>query len=131
MDLRGRTGRIGSEPVRMAERDAPHITAADLRSALAPSGQARRRPTGLLSAEPPAAGWDWDTELSAADRAELDDLRRTVGEQCAALDSLRGEVQTARSDAAAARDGLAALAAARPWQRRGVIARLRERDLLA
>jgi hypothetical protein len=126
-----RTGRIGGEPVGMAEeRDAPHITAADLRTALAPSGQARRRPTALLSAEQPAAGWDWDTELSAADRAELDDLRRTVDEQCGELDSLRRQLQAARTEAADARDGLAELAAARSWRRRGVITRLRERHLL-
>jgi hypothetical protein len=107
----------------MADRNAePHITARDLRSALA---RPARQPTALLG-EQTARGWDWDPELSAADRAELDELRATVTAQRDELDRVRGRLDAAHAGEQDLRRALSDLLAARPWQRRRVAATARK-----
>jgi hypothetical protein len=112
----GRRGLPGGEARPMDDRNAePHITAQDLRSALRPDRPARQ-PTTLLG-EQPARSWDWDPELSAADRAELDELRAIVTAQRDELDRVRGQLDTAHAGERDLRRALTDLLAAKPWQR--------------
>jgi hypothetical protein len=107
----------------MADRNAePHITARDLRSALA---RPARQPTALLG-EQTARSWDWDPELSAADRAELDELRATVTAQRDELDRVRGQLDTTHAGKQDLRRALSDLLAAKPWQRRRFAATARK-----
>jgi uncharacterized protein involved in exopolysaccharide biosynthesis len=103
----------------------PHITAQDLRSALARPHRPAGQRTTLLG-EQPARGWDWDPELSAADRAELDELRATVTAQRDELDRIRRRLDTAHAGEQDLRRALSDLLAAKPWQRRGFAATARK-----
>jgi hypothetical protein len=103
----------------------PHITAQDLRSALARPDRPARRPTTLLD-EQPARGWDWDPELSAADRAELDELRATVTAQRDELVRVAGQLDAAHAGEQDLRRALGDLLAAKPWQRRRFAATARK-----
>ena len=104
------------------------VTQQDMRTALRRAAFPRRRPA--LDSDAPEPAWDWQPEFSEAERTELSDLRATVVR-------LGGELQAARSDrdgsrrhAAELGDALRELTAARPWQRRRVVAALRERGLI-
>jgi hypothetical protein len=104
---------------------APHITARDLRPALARPDRPARRLTALLG-EQPIRSWDWDPELSAADRAELDELRATVTAQRDELDRVRGLLDTAHAGEQDLRRALSDLLVATPWQRRRFAATARK-----
>jgi hypothetical protein len=107
----------------MPDRNAePHITAQDLRSPLA---RPAREPTTLLG-EQPTRGWDWDPDLSAADRAELDELRAIVPAQRDELDRVRGKLDTAHAGELDLRRALSDLLTAKPWQRRRFAAAARK-----
>jgi hypothetical protein len=122
----GRRGLPGGEARPMDDRNAePHMTARDLRSALGRPDRPARQPTTLLG-EQPARGWDWDPELSAADRAELAELRATVTAQRDELDRVRGQLDAAHAGEQDLRRALSDLLAAKPWQRRHFAATARK-----
>ena len=100
----------------------PHVSAQDLRAALAQNG--RSRPNPLMSPEPPA--WEWTTD----EQAELDELRESVARLEAQVERLRGDVAGERAYARELHDGLRRLAASRPWHRRRVLGDLADRGLL-
>jgi hypothetical protein len=106
-------------------RDRAHeeqITARDLR------GTRPQRAAGALLGEPPE--WDWDAGLSEKERAELAELRDSTDRQRLQLERKEQEITRATSEAQALRGGLRALADARLWRRRRVIALLRRQGLL-
>ena len=74
--------------------------------------------------------WEWTTELSDGDQAELVELRATVEAQRTRLDALEAELEEMRASARESREALSALAAASPWQRRALRRELAERRLL-
>ena len=108
----------------MSESDhhEPHVSGRDLRAALATNG--RSRPNPLMAEAPPA--WEWTTD----EQAELEELRDTVEALEAQVENLRDAAADARARELALHDALARLAAAKPWQRRGVVAELVGRGLL-
>ena len=113
-------------------RSEPQIRVTRTRGA---SGRRDTVGAGRAAAQavPPRVGgsvWDWEGDLSEAERTELAALRRTalgLREHVAALE--REVAETGRREREA-REALAELAAARAWRRQRVLARLRERALL-
>jgi hypothetical protein len=109
----------------MAEQ--PHITAQDLRTALgAGAGKGARRSRSVLPGAPEPPGWDWDTGRTE----EVAALDETIARQRDEIERLRREREDLRADALELRGALAELARAPFGRRRGVIAALRERELL-
>lgn len=100
----------------------PHVSGQELREALAQNG--RSRPNPLMTSDPPA--WEWTTD----EQAELDQLREAAAELEEENERLRGIVHDARAREKEVRGALLRLAAAKPWQRRGVVAELTRRGLL-
>jgi hypothetical protein len=100
----------------------PHVSGQELREALAQQG--RSRPNPLMASAAPA--WEWTTD----EQAELEQLRETAAELEQQIERLRGAAHDARSRGQEAMRALRALAAARPWQRRAVVADLAGRGLL-
>jgi uncharacterized protein YlxW (UPF0749 family) len=101
----------------------PHVSGQELRAALATDG--RSRPNPLMAAEP-APAWEWTTD----EQAELQELREAAAALQAQVDDLRRSQQASRARENALEEAIARLAAARPWQRRGVLAQLSARGLL-
>jgi hypothetical protein len=111
----------------------PHVSPDELRAALAPRGRSRPSPvvTGTVTEErEPSPAWEWTTEISDGDRAELTELRSTVEEQKAHIDALAARREEARSAQRESREALSAFAAASAWQRRALRRELTERGLL-
>jgi hypothetical protein len=100
----------------------PHVSGQDLRAALAHSG--RSRPNPLMADAAPA--WEWTTD----EQAELEELRDTTAALEAQIEYLRDAAADARARELALHDALHRLVAARPWQRRGVVAELAGRGLI-
>jgi hypothetical protein len=101
----------------------PHVSGQELRAALAQNGRSRPNPL-MASSEPPA--WEWTTD----EQAELEQLRESTAELESQVERLRGVAHDARARENEVRDALRMLAAAKPWQRRAVIADLGARGLL-
>ena len=89
----------------------PHVSGQELRAALAQNGHSRPNPL-MAAPEPPA--WEWTTD----EQAELEELRSSAAELETQIERLRSD----RRDPGPARTSCAtrsaALAEARPWQRR-------------
>jgi cell division protein FtsB len=100
----------------------PHVSGQELREALAQQG--RSRPNPLMASAPPA--WEWTTD----EQAELEQLRESTAELESQVERLRGVAHDARAREKEVRDALRRLAAAKPWQRRAIVAELGERGLL-
>jgi hypothetical protein len=100
----------------------PHVSGQELREALAQRG--RSRPNPLMASEAPA--WEWTTD----EQAELEQLRESKAELENEVERLRGVAADGRAREKELRDALRLLAAARPWQRRTVVADLAGRGLL-
>jgi hypothetical protein len=101
----------------------PHVSGQELRAALAQNGRSRPNPL-MASSEPPA--WEWTTD----EQAELEQLRESTAELESQVERLRGVAHDARAREKEVRDALRMLAAAKPWQRRAVVADLGARGLL-
>jgi hypothetical protein len=101
----------------------PHVSGQELRAALAQNGRSRPNPL-MASSEPPA--WEWTTD----EQAELEQLRESTAELESQVERLRGVAHDARAREKEVRDGLRRLAAAKPWQRRAVLAELGARGLV-
>ena len=101
----------------------PHVSGHELRAALAQHG--RSRPNPLMTADPPPA-WEWTTD----EQVELEELRETSDRLETEVERLRGDAAGARARERELRDALGRLAAARPWQRRALVAELSGRGLL-
>jgi cell division protein FtsB len=108
----------------MSESDQhePYVSGQDLRAALAQNG--RSRPNPLMAEAPPA--WEWTTD----EQAELEQLRETVAKLEEQVGALRDAAADTRARELALEEALVRLAAAKPWQRRGVVAELTGRGLL-
>jgi hypothetical protein len=117
----GRAGKA-SNPTRMSEHNEPHVSGQELRAALARNGSSRPNP--VVTEAPPA--WEWTTD----EQVELVELRASTTALNEQLDELREEADAARHRERDLREGLRRLSAARPWQRRGVVAELAGRGLL-
>ena len=100
----------------------PHVSGQELRAALAQ--KSRSRPNPLMASDPPA--WEWTTD----EQAELDELRESAAELESQNERLRDVVADARAREKEVREALRRLAAAKPWQRRAVLAELSGRGLL-
>jgi hypothetical protein len=100
----------------------PHVSGQELRAALAQ--KSRSRPNPLMASEAPA--WEWTTD----EQAELDELRESAAELESQNERLRDVVADARAREKEVREALRRLAAAKPWQRRAVVAELSGRGLL-
>jgi hypothetical protein len=100
----------------------PHVSGNELRAALATN--ARSRPNPLMAESAPA--WEWTTE----EQAEVEALREAAAALEGQVADLRHSVEAARAREDVLQDALSRLAAARPWQRRRVIAELAGRGLL-
>lgn len=123
--------RVGmTQPDRSSE---PYVSPDELRAALAPRGRSRPSPvaSGVATEErEPAPAWEWDTELSDGDQAELVELRATVETQRGRIEALETEASESRAAGREAREALSAFAVASPWQRRALRRELSERGLL-
>jgi hypothetical protein len=101
----------------------PHVSGQELRAALAQNGRSRPNPL-MASSEAPA--WEWTTD----EQAELEELRESTAELQDQVERLRGVAHDARAREKEVRRALHHLAAAKPWQRRAVLAELAGRGLL-
>ena len=77
-----------------------------------------------MASDPPA--WEWTTD----EQAELDELREAAAELESQNERMRDLVADARAREKEVREALRRLAAAKPWQRRAVVAELSGRGLL-
>jgi hypothetical protein len=100
----------------------PHVSGQELREALAQNGHSRPNP--VMTSAPPA--WEWTTD----EQVELDELRQYTAELESQVERLRDVAHDARVREKEVRDALRRLAAARPWQKRAVVAELAGRGLL-
>jgi hypothetical protein len=100
----------------------PNVSGQELREALAQNGRSRPNPV-MTSAQP---AWEWTTD----EQVELEELRESAAELESQVERLRGIVRDARVREKEVRDALHRLAAARPWQKRAVVADLAGRGLL-
>ncbi|HEX4692304.1 MAG TPA: hypothetical protein VH276_16530 [Solirubrobacteraceae bacterium] len=122
-----------TQPDRSSE---PHVSPDELRAALAPRGRSRPSPvvSNVLTEEREerdhTPAWEWTTELSDGDQAELVELRATVEAQRTRMEALESELSEIRASARESREALSAFAAASPWQRRALRRELGERGLL-
>jgi predicted RNase H-like nuclease (RuvC/YqgF family) len=125
-----------TQPDRSSE---PHVSPDELRAALAPRGRSRPSPvvSNVLTEERGERGerdhtpaWEWTTELSDGDQAELLELRATVEAQRTRMDALESELSEFRASTRESREALSAFAAATPWQRRALRREFGERGLL-
>jgi hypothetical protein len=119
----------------MAELDhrtESHVTRDELRDALRPGAEPRRRSTVLDGPERADArpAWNWATDLSDRDREELNRLRIRAGELEAEIAQLQQAVERRRDRERTLREALTQLAAAKPWRRRRCLADLRARRLV-
>jgi Spy/CpxP family protein refolding chaperone len=111
----------------------PHVSPDELRAALAPR---RSRPSPVAAAagrrveRDPAPAWEWSTELSDGDQAELAELRSTVAAQRERIDALEQALSGARTNARESREALSELAAAGRFRRRALRRELAGRGLL-
>jgi hypothetical protein len=101
----------------------PHVSGQELREALAQNGRSRPNPL-MASSDTPA--WEWTTD----EQAELEQLRESTAELESQIERLRGVAHDARASEKEVRGALRRLAAAKPWQRRAVVAELHGRGLL-
>jgi Spy/CpxP family protein refolding chaperone len=117
-----------TQPDRFRE---PHVSPDELRAALAPRGRSRPSPvvSDVLTEDRPPA-WEWTTELSDGDQAELLELRAAVDAQRTRMEALEAELTESRASARESREVLSAFVAASPWQRRALRRELSERGLL-
>ncbi len=108
--------------------DEPNVTRDDLRAALARGGArpARRLPHVPSEPSPPPA-WDWRPDVG---EQEAEELREEVARLEAELDRQAIRIRRAEHRASTLHDGLRALAGARAWSRRRVLADLKARTLL-
>jgi hypothetical protein len=111
--------------------DEPHVSADELRAALAPRASRRSPVLEHAMADAPAApSWDWSAGISDGELSELEDLRASSAELERQVADLREAQRQARGREHELRAALAELAAAGLWQRRKVLARLVERRLV-
>jgi hypothetical protein len=118
-----------TQPDRSSE---PHVSPDELRAALTPRGRSRPSPvvSDVMTKERGPA-WEWTTELSDGDQAELLELRDAVAAQRTHMEALEADLAEARAAARESREALSAFAAASlPWQRRALRRELSERGLL-
>ena len=99
----------------------PHVSAEDLREALAHNGSSRPNP---VATSPPV--WEWTTD----EQVEIEELRESAAELESQVERWRDLAHEARRRDREARDGLAELAAAKLRHRRAVVADLVRRGLL-
>ena len=99
----------------------PHVSAPELRQALAHNGSSRPNP---VVTSPPA--WEWTTD----EQVEIEELRASAAELESQVERWRDLAHEARRREREVRDGLAELAAAKLWHRRTVLADLSRRGLL-
>jgi hypothetical protein len=126
-----------ANPTGMSQPDRsftePHVSPDELRAALAPRGS---RPSPVAAApgrrleRDAAPAWEWTTDLSDGDQAELAELRSTVGAQRERIETLEASLRTARTSAREAREALSELAVASAFRRRTLRRELAERGLL-
>jgi hypothetical protein len=118
----------------MSDRDShddPHVSADELRAALAPRASRRSPVLEHVMADAPAApSWDWSAGISDGELTELEELRTSSAELERQLADCRDAARQARAREHELRGALAELAGAGLWQRRKVLARLVERRLL-
>jgi hypothetical protein len=100
----------------------PHVSGQELREALAQNGHSRPNP--VMTSSPPA--WEWTTD----EQVQLEELRESAAELESQIERLRDVLHDARAREKDFRDALRRLAAARPWQKRAVVADLAGRGLL-
>ena len=98
----------------------PIVSRNEMREALARGGTRPNRRVPLAS----APAWDWQTP------DETDALREEIARLEAELDAERLEIRRARARETDLHGHLRALAVARPWARRRMLADLRERRVL-
>jgi hypothetical protein len=112
--------------------DEPHVSADELRAALAPRG-ARRSPVleHVMADAPATPSWDWSAGISDGELTELEELRTSSAELERQLADCRESTRQARAREHELRGALEELAGAGFWGRRKVIAQLVERRLLA
>jgi hypothetical protein len=99
----------------------PHVSAQDLREALAHNGSSRPNP--VVTSTP---AWEWTTD----EQIEIEALRKSAAELESQVERWRELAHEARRREREIRDGLAELAAAKLWHRRAVVADLVRRGLL-
>jgi hypothetical protein len=100
----------------------PQVSGHELREALAPHG--RSRPNPVMASATPA--WEWQTD----EQVELDQLRESTAKLESQVERLRGVAHDARAREKEVSAALRRLAAAKPWQRRAVMAELGARGLI-
>jgi predicted nuclease with TOPRIM domain len=110
-------------------RTEPHVTRDELRDALRPGADTARR-SPVLEAPAPRPAWNWATDLSDADREELNHLRIRAGELEAEIEQLQQAVERRREHESTLREALADLAAAKRRRRRRLLDDLRARRLV-
>jgi Spy/CpxP family protein refolding chaperone len=119
-----------TQPDRSSE---PHVSPDELRAALAPHGRSRPSPvvSNVLTEERDhTPAWEWTTELSDGDQAELVELRASVEAQRTRMEELEAELTESRASARESREALSTFVAASSWQRRALRRELSERGLL-
>jgi Spy/CpxP family protein refolding chaperone len=119
-----------TQPDRSSE---PHVSPDELRAALAPRGRSRPSPvvSDVLTEERDhTPAWEWTTELSDGDQAELVELRASVEAQRTRMEALEAELTESRASARESREALSTFVAASSWQRRALRRELSERGLL-
>ena len=99
----------------------PHVSAQDLREALAHNGSSRPNP--VVTSTP---AWEWTTD----EQIEIEALRKSAAELESQVERWRDLAHEARRREREVRDGLAELAAAKLWRRRAVVDDLSRRRLI-
>jgi hypothetical protein len=110
----------------------PHVSADELRAALAPKPSRRSPVLEHVMADAPAASpsWDWTAGFSDGELSELQDLRAAKADLETQVGDLHAAARQARTREQELRAALAELAAAGPFRRRRVMASLVERRFL-
>jgi hypothetical protein len=99
----------------------PHVSAQELRQALAHNGSSRPNP--VVTSSP---AWEWTTD----EQVEIEELRASAAELESQVERWRDLAHEARRRERDVRDALGELAAAKLWHRRAVVADLVRRGLL-
>jgi Spy/CpxP family protein refolding chaperone len=81
-------------------------------------------------AETTTQAWDWHVELHDAAPSELDALRQNVAQLTSWLHAAHDSLRLSKERERDALQALRELDSAKPWERRRVRAKLRERHLL-
>jgi hypothetical protein len=99
----------------------PHVSAEELREALAHNGSSRPNP--VVTSTP---AWEWTTD----EQVEIEELRESAAELESQVERWRELAHEARRREREVRDALGELAETKLWHRRAVVADLSRRGLL-